>query len=196
MKIRLTIVSQWSVLGLLAILSTGCHRDMRDQPRYEAQEASSFFQNGQADRPIVVGTIARGQLDADDEVHTGKVDGRFSQQIPISIGRTQLERGQERFNIYCSPCHAPTGRGDGIIVQRGFPKPPSFHQDRLRRAPAGHFFDVITYGFGAMPRHAVQIDVRDRWAIVAYIKALQLSQNATLKDVPAKIQEQLKKEQP
>ncbi|MDB5339603.1 MAG: hypothetical protein JWN70_5222 [Planctomycetaceae bacterium] len=176
--------------------TAGCHRDMRDQPRYEAQEASDFFANGQADRPLIAGTVARGQLDAQDEVHTGKVSGKFSKQIPIPVNRELLERGHERFNIYCSPCHARTGAGDGIIVQRGFRKPPTLHQERLRQAPAGHYFDVMTHGFGAMPRYGAQLTARDRWAIVAYIRALQLSQHATLDDLPADNRDQLTKEQP
>jgi mono/diheme cytochrome c family protein len=184
-------------VGVLMVLCVaGCHRDMRDQPRYEAQEESAFFANGQSDRPLIAGTVARGQLDADDEVHTGKVDGRFSKQIPIPVDRALLERGHERFNIYCAPCHDRTGKGDGIIVQRGFRLPPTFHQDRLRQAPDGHYFDVMTNGFGVMPRYAVQLTPQDRWAIVAYIRALQLSRNSPLKEVPAEIREQLIKERP
>lgn len=181
---------------LLVLFIAGCHRDMRDQPRYEAQEESAFFANGQSDRPLIAGTVARGQLDADDEVHTGKVDGRFSKQIPIPVDRALLERGHERFNIYCAPCHDRTGKGDGIIVQRGFRRPPTFHQDRLRQAPDGHYFDVMTKGFGVMPRYAVQLTPQDRWAIVAYIRALQLSRNSPLTEVPAEIREQLIKERP
>lgn len=190
---------QWREIAVGIVLigcTTGCHRDMQDQPRYESQEASDFFANGQADRPLIAGTVARGQLDAQDEVHTGKVNGKFSSQVPILVDRVLLERGHERFNIYCAPCHSPSGLGDGIIVQRGFRKPPSLHQDRLRQAPAGHYFDVMTAGFGVMPRYAAQLSVRDRWAIVAYIRALQLSQHAALEDLPRSSRDQFTKERP
>jgi mono/diheme cytochrome c family protein len=187
-------------LGLALVfalcITSGCHRDMRDQPRYEAQEPTTFFPDGRSDRLPVTGTIARGQLDSEDEFHTGKVNGRFTNELPLKVDRALLERGQERFHIYCAPCHSRTGLGDGIIVQRGFQHPPSLHLTRLRQAPVGHFFDVMTHGFGAMPRYAVQVTPRDRWAIAAYIRVLQLSQNATLQDVPAEIRAQLNKEQP
>ena len=190
------LLSHIAVCTLLLPWCGGCHRDMRDQPRYEAQEASDFFANGQADRPVIEGTVARGELDALDEVHTGKVKGKFSRQVPISVNRMLLERGQERFNIYCAPCHARTGAGNGIIVQRGFQRPPALDLERLRHAPAGHVFDVITHGFGVMPRFAAQITARDRWAIVAYIRVLQLSQHATLDDLPEEIRLKLIKEKP
>jgi mono/diheme cytochrome c family protein len=157
---------------------------MRDQPRYEPLEASEFFADGMSARPLVSGTVARGQLHADEPFYTGKADGEFVTEIPLQLDRDLLERGQERFNIYCAVCHAPTGEGDGMIVQRGFRKPPSYHIERLQNAPAGHFFDVMTNGFGAMPSYRVQVAPRDRWAIVAYIRVLQLSRNATLENVP------------
>jgi mono/diheme cytochrome c family protein len=166
------------------ILLCGCHTDMRDQPRYEALEASAFFSDGQAARPVVEGTVARGQLNEDDAFYRGKVEGEFVAQMPLELDRALLERGQERFNIYCALCHGPTGDGDGMIVRRGMKRPPSLHIQRLRDAPAGHYFDVITHGFGLMPRYAVQIEPRDRWAITAYVRVLQRSQNASLKDVP------------
>jgi mono/diheme cytochrome c family protein len=169
----------------LIVIFAGCHRDMRDQPRYEALEASTFFPDGMSARKPVEGTVARGELNEDEAFNTGKLDGKHVAEIPLTVDRALLERGQERFNIYCAMCHAPTGTGDGIIVQRGFRRPPTYHSERLRKAPAGHYFDVMTNGFGAMPKYAVQIRPRDRWAIVAYIRALQLSQNATLDDVPA-----------
>jgi mono/diheme cytochrome c family protein len=175
-------------LAAMALLLAGivaCHRDMRDQPRYETLEASALFANRQSARPIPQGTVARGQLSADEVVSTGKQEGRFVAQIPVALDEALVSRGQERFNIYCSPCHGRTGSGDGMIVRRGFRQPPSFHLQRLRDASAGHFFDVMTHGFGAMPRYGGHIAPRDRWAIVAYIRALQLSQNAELEDVPA-----------
>lgn len=171
--------------ALVALLLAGCHRDMRDQPRYEPLEASDFFADGQSARLPVAGTVARGQLHEDEAFHTGKSQGKLVSDLPVKVDRELLLRGQDRFNIFCSPCHARTGMGNGMIVERGFRKPPSYHIDRLRNAPAGHFFDVITHGFGAMPSYRVQLAPRDRWAIVAYIRVLQLSQNAQLDDVPA-----------
>jgi mono/diheme cytochrome c family protein len=158
---------------------------MRDQPRYEVLEASGFFANGMATRPVPKGTVPRGRLDENEPINTGREDGDFLLQIPLTLDQTLLARGQERFNIYCSPCHGRTGDGDGMIVRRGFRKPPSLHIDRLKEAPAGHHFDVMTRGFGLMPAYGHQIQPKDRWAIVAYIRALQLSQGATLDDVPA-----------
>lgn len=168
----------------LVLCCAGCHRDMRDQPRYEALEASSFFANGMASRPLVEGTIARGHLNEDEVFYTGKEDGQLVLEVPLEINRELLERGEQRFNIYCSVCHDRTGGGDGMIVQRGFRKPPSLHLERLRNAPAGHFYDVMTHGFGAMPSFRIQVPPQDRWAIAAYIRVLQMSQQASLDDVP------------
>jgi mono/diheme cytochrome c family protein len=185
--------------GLLCVLSTGnfgCHRDMRDQPRYESLEASEFFSDGQSARPLIEGTVARGELNEDEALHTGKVAGLFVANIPFQVDRELLTRGQQRFEIYCTPCHDRIGTGHGMIVQRGFEQPPSYHTDRLRQAPAGHFFDVITNGFDTMPRFAPQITPHDRWAIVAYIRALQFSQNAKLSDVPSELREQLLSSEP
>ena len=172
---------------LLCVLLCGCHTDMRDQPRYEALEASTFFTDGQSARPVVEGTVARGQLHEDDAFYRGKeegAEGKFVAQVPLELDAALLDRGQDRFEIYCAMCHGLTGDGDGMIVRRGLKRPPSFHIYRLRNEPAGHFFDVITHGFGVMPRYAVQLDARDRWAITAYIRVLQRSQNAELDDVP------------
>ena len=182
-------------LAMLAC-SAGCHTDMRDQPRYEALEASEFFPDGQSARPHVPGTVARGQLQEDEAFYTGRDQGRLVAELPVELNRKLLERGRERFDIYCSPCHGASGAGDGMIVQRGFRRPPSYHQDRLRDVPAGHFFDVMTHGFGAMPRYAVQIEPGDRWAIAAYIRVLQVSQNAKLEDVPAGERTKLQEAQP
>jgi mono/diheme cytochrome c family protein len=181
---------------LTAACCTGCHRDMQDQPRYEVLEASEFFPDGKSSRPLVAGTVARGMLREDVALETGKSDGQLVATIPLSIDRALLERGQERFNIYCSVCHGRTGVGDGMIVQRGFRQPPSFHTDRLRELPDGHYFDVITNGFGAMPSYRVQVPPRDRWAIVAYVRVLQMSQQATLDDVPADERRRLEEGQP
>jgi len=167
------------------IAFTACRQDMHDQPRYEPLEKSAFFEDGRSARPFVEGTVARGQLRLDDHFYTGKVNGELVTTLPFAATQEVLARGQERYNIFCSPCHDRVGNGTGMIVQRGFRQPPSFHIDRLRQAPAGHFFDVMTNGFGTMYSYADRIAPKDRWAIVAYIRALQLSQNATLEDVPA-----------
>ncbi len=158
-----------------------CQQQMADQPRVKPLAKGTFFEDGRSARPLVPGTVPRGQLDAD----------RVTSTFPFPITSEVLARGQERFNIFCAPCHDRVGTGQGMVVQRGFRSPPSYHTDRLRRAPVGHFFDVITNGFGAMPDYAIQVPPRDRWAIVAYIRALQLSQNSTLADVPPTERQQL-----
>jgi cytochrome c5 len=158
---------------------------MRDQPRYDALEPSPFFANGMSSRPLVEGTIPhRGERQPNEAFETGKRGGELVDELPVELTPELLARGRERYELYCSMCHAPTGRGDGMIVRRGLKRPPSYHSERLREVPIGHFFDVITNGFGAMPSYRVQIVPRDRWAIAAYVRALQLSENATLEDVP------------
>jgi hypothetical protein len=173
-----------SVALLSAAALAGCRQDMHDQPRYEAYEASDFFSDGRASRAPVAGTVARGHLREDAYLETGKSGDTFGAEFPFSVGIKDLERGQQRYEIFCTPCHDRAGLGGGMVVMRGYRRPPSLHIDRLREAPAGYLFDVITSGFGAMPDYAMQIPARDRWAIVAYIRALQLSQNASLTDVP------------
>jgi mono/diheme cytochrome c family protein len=158
---------------------------MHDAPRLEPLQESSFFANGAASRVLVANTVARGQLREDEHLYTGRVDGQPASEFPMPITAEVMARGQERFNIYCSLCHGRTGLGNGMIVQRGFRQPPSYHEDRLVDAPPGYFFDVMTNGFGAMPDYASQVSVTDRWAIAAYVRALQLSRRATLDDVPA-----------
>jgi mono/diheme cytochrome c family protein len=167
------------VFGLAA-----CRQDMHDQPKYEPLGESTFFADGLSARPPVAGTVARGQLREDGLLSTGKVDGANATIFPFAVDERVMARGRERYDIFCSPCHARTGDGDGMVVQRGYRPPPTLHSDRLRDAPPGHFFDVITNGFGAMPDYAAQIRAEDRWAIVAYIRALQLSGRAALADVP------------
>ncbi|MFN0152630.1 MAG: c-type cytochrome [bacterium] len=157
---------------------------MRNQPRHRPLDASSFFADGRSSRPLVEGTVPRGFLRADTHLYEGKTGAEFAKTFPFPVTREVIERGRERFNIYCTPCHDHVGAGNGMIVQRGFRKPSSFHIPRLQEAPAGYYFDVMTNGFGAMQSYASMVPVRDRWAIVAYIRALQLSQNATLADVP------------
>jgi mono/diheme cytochrome c family protein len=168
-----------------ALFLSGCRQDMHDQPKYIPLRQSAFFADARSARPVVEGTVARGQLHDDELMYTGKVKGEDATLFPMRVDAQTMARGRERFDIYCAPCHGRTGQGDGMVVLRGYRRPPSMHQDRLRNAPVGHFFDVMTNGFGAMPDYTAQIKVEDRWAIVAYIRALQLSEHATLADVPA-----------
>lgn len=168
-----------------AVLLAGCRQDMHDQPKFEPYEKNAFFPDLRAGRPGVPGTVARGTLKDDLVLHTGKDGAAFVDTLPFPLDMATLRRGRERYEIYCTPCHGAGGKGDGIVVRRGFRQAASFHDPRLRAQPAGYFFDVITSGFGAMPDYAAQVDVRDRWAIVAYVRALQLSQNARVEDVPA-----------
>jgi mono/diheme cytochrome c family protein len=179
---------------LLAVLlgAAACRQDMHDQPKYSAYEASDFFADQRSARPAVEGTIAQGQLNEDELLYTGRVGGQPATMFPFAVDGTVMRRGRERYDIFCSPCHGLTGEGDGMVVQRGYRRPPSFHIDRLRQAPPGHVYDVIANGFGAMPDYAAQIPVRDRWAIAAYMRALQLSQNATVAELPAEAREKLK----
>jgi mono/diheme cytochrome c family protein len=175
-----------SPLGLLAVLAlAGCRQDMHDQPRFKPLAKSDFYGDLRSARAPVDGTVARGQLHEDAYFYTGKVGNAPGDYMPFAANDAVLARGRERFNIYCAPCHSQLGDGNGVIVQRGYRRPPSYHTDRLRNAPLGYFFDVMTNGFGAMPDYASQISAQDRWNIVAYIRALQLSQNATSADVPA-----------
>lgn len=169
----------------MAVGVAGCRQDMHDAPRYEAFEASTTFADGRASRNLPVGTVARGWLREDEAIYTGKVNGQFVDAFPFAISHDDLARGQQRFNVYCTPCHGRLGDGNGMVVQRGLRQAASYHQDRLRQEKVGYFFDVITNGFGAMQGYAEQVPVRDRWLIAAYVRALQLSQNASVADVPA-----------
>ena len=175
---------RWTSLVVGALLLAACQQQMADQPRYQPLQKSTFFGDERSARPLPPGTVARGELRLDDALSTGKSSGVLVDTLPIPLTLALLERGQERFDIFCSPCHGRVGNGDGMIVRRGFRPPPSYHIDRLRQAPIGHFFDVMTNGFGAMPSYAAQVPLQDRWAIAAYIRALQLSQHATLADLP------------
>ncbi len=178
-------------LGLTSLALGACRQDMHDQPKYIPLRESQFFGDDRSARPLVQGVVARGQLQEDPLLYTGKENGADTTEFPFPIDDKVMARGQERFNIYCSPCHGRTGLGDGMVVRRGFRRPPSFHDDRLRTAPIGHFFDVMTNGFGAMPDYAEQVQVSDRWAITAYIRALQLAGHATLSDVPPDMRNQI-----
>jgi mono/diheme cytochrome c family protein len=173
------------MMALLLAFAVGCRQDMHDAPRYEAFEASKSFADGRASRTAPTGTVARGWLRDDEALYTGKINGQAIEEFPFAIGAAELARGQQRFNIYCTPCHGRLGDGNGMVVQRGLRQAASYHQDRLREEKAGYFYDVITNGFGAMQGYAEQIPVRDRWLIVAYVRTLQLSQHASLDDVPA-----------
>jgi mono/diheme cytochrome c family protein len=191
------VIGKWALfaitLGTLSILTAGCSRlDMQDQPKYKAQGASEFFADGRNGRPELDGTIARGELHEDTAFYDGKdAAGGDTADFPIAVDKIVLQRGQQRYDIYCAPCHGRLGNGMGMIVQRGFKQPPSYHIDRLRNAPVGHLYDVITNGYGAMLNYAQQVSVRDRWAIVAYIRALQYSQNANVSDLPTEARAQL-----
>jgi mono/diheme cytochrome c family protein len=176
----------------IALLVTGvgsaaCRQDMHDAPRYEPLEKSDFYDDHRSERPLIEDTVPRGWLMADDAFATGKVNGQFVSELPAAVPLTlqTLQRGEQRFNIYCSPCHARTGNGDGIVVRRGFKQPPSYHDARLRAQPIGYFYDVISHGFGQMPDYAAQIQPKDRWAIAAYVRVLQVSRHAAVADVPA-----------
>lgn len=161
-----------------ALFGTACRQDMHNQPRYKPFAATDFFGDGRSERPTIPDTVARGQLHLDEARYTGKQNGKDIAYFPIQITRADVARGQERFNIFCSPCHGRLGDGHGMIVARGLRQPPSYYDPRLVNAPVGHFFDVMTNGFGAMYSYASRVPVDDRWRIAAYIRALQLSQNA------------------
>ena len=168
----------------LVVMGSACRQDMHDQPKYVPLRESAFFSDARSARPVVAGTIARGQLREDALLYTGKDGSADATVFPFSVDAQVMTRGRERFDIYCSPCHGRSGLGDGMVVRRGYRRPPSLQDERLRNAAPGHFFDVMTNGFGAMPDYAAQINARDRWAIVAYIRALQLAGHATIDDVP------------
>ena len=166
--------------ALVLLVCAACRQDMHDQPKLTAYKPSDFFADKRSARPVVEGTIAQGHLNEDELLHTGRIGGQPATMFPFAVDEALMRRGRERYDIFCSPCHGLAGDGDGMVVQRGYRRPPSFHVDRLRQAPPGHMYDVIANGFGAMPDYAAQIPVRDRWAIAAYMRALQLSQNANV----------------
>jgi hypothetical protein len=168
----------------LAIACMGCRLDMHVQPKYLPYDESSFFADGRSERPPVPGTVPRGHLEEDTLLYEGKLNGAAADLFPFAITRGDLERGRERYNIFCSPCHDYTGSGQGMIVLRGFPAPPDFHMDRLKNAPAGHFVDVISNGIGKMQSYAARVPAEDRWRIAAYIRALQSSTDVSISDIP------------
>jgi mono/diheme cytochrome c family protein len=195
-----------AIMVMAALLAAGCFRglpsdnppihaipDMDEQPKYNPQEASKFFPDGSAMRPPVPGTVAQGQLRQDSAFFEGRdANGQFLQIAPVHITPGLLERGQERFNIYCSPCHSRLGDGRGIMVERGYTPPPTFHSDRLRQIADGHIFNVITNGVRTMPSYSDQIRPEDRWAIVVYLRALQRSHNAGIQDVPEELRTKIR----
>ena len=190
----------WITIVGLVILSFGCRYDMQDQPRYKAYKKSDFFSDDKAMRDLPEGTVARGFLREDKVFYTGKKENADNNAVaetttdasgntlvasfpndieksPVPLTKELLDRGEQRYKVFCIVCHGPVGKGDGMVVRRGFPQPPTYHDDRLRNAPDGHFYDVMTNGWGKMNSYASQIPPADRWAIVAYIRALQISQN-------------------
>ncbi len=181
------LLQRAALVALLAV-ATACRQDMHDQPKYKPLRSSPFFDDGRTSRPRVEGTVARGELGGNVEFHTGRTAAdAYVIAGPVPVTATLLRRGRERYDIFCAVCHDRAGTGRGMIVRRGFRQPESFHTDRLRQAPDGYVFETVSRGFGVMPSYAAQFGVEDRWAITAYLRALQLSQRATLTDVPADV---------
>ena len=178
-----------SILALLFFAD--CRRDMMNQPKTKTFSQSEFFKNGTNARPLPPNTVARGDVRQDEAFYTGLTNAVYVTQLPMKLTPELLARGRERYDAFCAECHGRVGDGEGMVVRRGFPLPPSYHLDRLRYAPVGHFFAVITNGYGAMASYAVQVEPQDRWAIAAYIRALQLSQNAKPTDLPADVRDKL-----
>jgi hypothetical protein len=181
------------VAALVATTTTACRQDMHDAAKYEPLEYSAFFKDHRSERPEIPGTIARGGLREDKLLYTGKDGDALSETFPFPVTAGVLERGRERFNIYCSPCHGRTGDGNGMIPQRGYKHPPTYHDDRMRSMAPGYFVSVMTNGFATMPSYALQVHAEDRWAIAAYIKALQLSRHANVADLTADEKTRLEK---
>ena len=182
---RSTVVSAAALLLLIAVTSA-CRLDMQVQPRENPLSRNDFYTDQRSARPLIEGTVARGQLHEDAYFFTGKIGNNPGDFMPFPVTKEVLEHGRERYDIFCAPCHSRVGDGNGFVPSRGFARrPPSYHIPRLQKAPLGYFFDVITNGFGIMPDYASQIPPQDRWDIVAYVRALQLSQNATMADVPS-----------
>lgn len=182
------LIRGFAAAGAASLVLAGCHTDMWVQPRTKTYDRSTFYADGRSARVPVAGTVAQGQLKADDAFTTGFVAGKLVTELPVPLTKALLERGRERFTIFCSPCHGQLGDGNGMIAQRGFnlrKKPASYHTDRLRKMPIGHFFDVISSGYGVMYSYAARVKPEDRWAIAAYIRALQASQDSSVKVVPA-----------
>ncbi len=182
-----------SMVAIVVLLSfcSACRQDMQDQPKYKPLGQNRFFSDGRDSRPIPANTIARDELNATDPYHTGMSGGVFLDNIPSAVDIKLLNRGHDRYEIFCSPCHGRLGDGNGMVAQRGVRAPADFHTDRLRSVPPGYIFQVITNGYGGMGDYGDQVPVDDRWAIVAYIRALQLSRDAPVNDLPADARAQL-----
>ena len=181
----LKLLEKLMMLTSVAIFAiAGCRQQMADQPHQRPLEPSTFFDDGMASRPVEPGTVARAGREQNGPRFHSKVDGKLVDTFPFEVTMEVLARGQERYEIFCSPCHDRLGTGQGMIVRRGFTPARSFHDPRLRDAPAGHFFEVITQGFGQMPSYANQLSEKDRWAVIAYIRALQFSRNVRLDQLP------------
>ncbi len=172
-----------ALAALLLLLSAGCRKDMYDQPKYEAYDPSTIFKDGTSSRPQIAGTVARGDLRADSAYYEGKADGKDVTELPFQVTAETLELGRQRYQVFCTPCHGRLGDGRGMVVRRGFSPPPSFHAEYLKKIPVGHFYNVITNGYGAMYSYAARIPVDQRWAIAAYIRVLQYSQDADPSDL-------------
>ena len=186
-------VSRWMLAPagmLLLALTAGCRQDMQNEPKMIPQRGTTFYASGRSVRPEVLHAVARDQMDADAYFNTGLIDGKEQDKMPFPVTMTVLLRGQERYNVYCTPCHSRVGNGRGMIVERGYKPAGDYHDPRILNKPISHYFFVMTHGYGAMPDYSAQVTPQDRWAIAAYIRALQLSQAATMKDVPANVQVQ------
>lgn len=184
-------VARIAIAAVLVVFSAACDQKMANQPAYEPLQRSEFFPDNSSARPFVDGTVARGALRENTALFEGKVGGQLVTTMPLAVDEKLLRRGQERYNIYCSMCHGAAGYGNGMVVQRGYRRPPSFHTAKLRNQSVGHIFDVIANGYGSMPPYRTMIPTEDRWAIIAYIRALQLSQNARVEDAAPAAQSQM-----
>jgi len=189
---RLGLGWKLAITAGIVLIAGGCRQDMHNQPKYVTYRSSEFFRDGLSERQPVVGTVARGDLHADAYFYTGKNGTKEGDQFPFPITMQVMERGRERYDIYCSPCHSRVGDGNGMIVKRGYRQAANFHLPRYLEQPVGHYYTVITHGWGAMPDYAAQIEPADRWAIAAYIRALQYAQNGTMAEVPADQRGQMK----
>ena len=189
--LRVRVIPMLVILLLMTIPPGGCRQQMADQPHQRPLEVSNFFDDRMASRPIEPGTVARSGGEGNFHALSGKIDGKLTDAFPFEVTMDVLKRGQERYEIFCSPCHDRLGTGQGMIVRRGFTPARSFHDVRLRDAPAGHYFEIMTQGFGPMPSYANQLSEQDRWAVIAYIRALQFSRNARFAELPPEDREKL-----
>lgn len=187
-SLTLSKVVMGGLVVCMVLMATGCHQSMYDQDKFKKPnmqtEATHLFENGQISRPRVPGTVSQSQVLADEHFYTGQIDGEYVTEFPYPITIQILRRGQDRFDIFCAPCHGRVGNGMGMVQRHGLTPPANYHDKRLREASVGYIFDVITNGFRNMYPYGPKLPPEDRWAIIAYVRALQLSQNATCDDVP------------